>query len=317
MHEQRDIRYIPMDIRQLRYFNTVAHLENISKAADFLHISQSALSKQIQHLEHELGTPLFDRRGKKIVLNKAGMRFYDSSELILREMQSARDDIDMLVSRKDYRIRIGTAGTPEKWPECLGQFARLHPETVFVLNSRIEYEEHIDINQYDALICPDEFRFERLNGYPLYEESYFFAVSRKNAHASDELFHLQMLKDQPLVFMQGESFYPEFPYRVCTATGMDPGTFFFSDSRQFHRQLIAADQAAGFVPRSESAGYACDPDIRLLKILDKRFNRFMKLCFLREKHLSELGLQFRNFVFQFFKLEHLDDPDVQKSQTSC
>lgn len=292
-----------MDIRQLRYFNTVAHLENISKAADYLHISQSALSKQIQHLENELGLPLFDRKGKKIILNKAGMRFYDSSEVILREMQSARDDIDMLVSRKDYRIRIGAAGMPENMPECLGRFAGMHPEAVFVLNSRIEYEEHIDINQFDALICPDEYRYERLNGYPLYEESYSFAVSKKSPHASDKLFRLQMLKNQPLVFMQGESFYPEFPYRVCTATGMEPGTLYFSDTREIHRRMIAADQAAGFVPHSESAGYACDPNIRLLQILDKRFNRSMKLCFLREKHLSELGLQFRDFVIRFFDLE--------------
>jgi len=291
-----------MDIRQLRYFNTVAHLENISKAADFLHISQSALSKQIQNLEKELGLPLFDRKGKKIILNKAGMRFYDSSELILREMQSARDDIDMLVSRKDYRIRIGAAGMPEKMPECLGQFADAHPETMFVLDNRIEFQEHIDINQYDALICPEEYRFERLSGYPLYEESYFFAVNRESALASEKIFHIRMLKDQPLVFMHGESLSSSFPYRVCTATGMEPGTLYFSDTREVHRRMIAAGQAAGFVPRSESSGYEQDPHIRLLQILDNRFTRPMKLCFLREKHLSELGLMFRDFVIRFFDL---------------
>lgn len=292
-----------MDIRQLRYFTTVAHLENISKAADYLHISQSALTKQIQRLEAELGVPLFDRNGKKILLNKAGMRFYDSSEQILREMQSARDDIDMLVSKKDHRIRIGSTGMPQKMLDCLGQFADEHPEALFLLSNRIEFEERIDINQYDALICPDEFRFEKLNGYPFYEETYYFAVSRKNALAAKKVFHFQYLKDLPLIFMQGEDLSPEYPYKVCTATGMEPGTLYFSDTREAHRRMIAADRAAGFVPASEAAGYRNDPDITLLPVLDDRFTRSMKICFLREKHLSELGLLFRTFVIHYFDLD--------------
>ena len=140
-----------MDIRQLRYFNTVVHLENISKAAEHLHISQSALTKQIQHLESEIGTPLFDRNGKKITLNKAGMRFYDSSEQILHELQSAKDDLEMLVSKKNSRIRIGSTGMPSKMLECTGDFALDHPEALFIFNNQIEFEDHIDINKYDAL----------------------------------------------------------------------------------------------------------------------------------------------------------------------
>lgn len=292
-----------MDIQQLRYFNTVAHLENISKAADYLHISQSALSKQIQRLEKEIGIPLFDRNGKKISLNKAGMRFYNSSELILREMQSARDDLDMLVSKKDHRIRIGSTGLPPEMLTCLGKFAEANPETFFILNNRIEFEEQTDINQYDALICPDEFRFEKLSGYPFYTENYYFAISKKNPNASGKVFNLQMLHQQPLVFMHGESLAPEYPYRVCSATGMTPGTLYFTDTRETHRQMIASGQASGFVPATESDGYAKTPDIQLLQILDKRFLRPMKICFLREKHLSELGLLFREFVIRYFELD--------------
>ena len=57
-----------MNISQLRYFTTVAQLENVSKAADLLYLSQSSLSKNIAKLEEELGMPLFDRNGKKITL---------------------------------------------------------------------------------------------------------------------------------------------------------------------------------------------------------------------------------------------------------
>ena len=61
-----------MELRQLEYFRTVARHGNISRAAEELFVSQPSISKSIQNLEKELGTPLFDRIGKQVVLNKAG-----------------------------------------------------------------------------------------------------------------------------------------------------------------------------------------------------------------------------------------------------
>ncbi len=292
-----------MDIQQLRFFNTVVHLENVSKAADHLHISQSALSKQIQRLENELGTPLFDRKGKKIVLNKAGMRFYASSEQILREIQSVKDDLDMLVSRKNSRIRIGSAAMPQEMLACIGSFADLHKETIFILNNRIDFEDNTDINQYDALICPEEFRFEKLNGYHLCDEYYYFATARGNELASEKVFSANILSGHPLVFLHGDDLSPEYPYRICSATGIESATLFFTDTRETHRRMIASGIASGFVPKTEASSYEDDPHIKLLRILDPRFTRPMKICFLRENHLSELGLQFRSHVISYFDLK--------------
>ena len=51
-----------MEIRVLKYFLAVAREENISRAAEILHITQPTLSRQISQLEKELGTRLFERR---------------------------------------------------------------------------------------------------------------------------------------------------------------------------------------------------------------------------------------------------------------
>lgn len=299
-----------MDIQQLRYFNTVVHLENISRAADSLHISQSALSKQIRSLENELGVPLFDRRGKKIVLNKAGMRFYRSSEQVLRELQAAGDDIQMLATRRNPRIRIGSTAMPEEMLGCISSFARLHPETMFVINSRIDFEEAIDINQYDALLCPDDFRFEHLSGYHIFDESYYFAVHKDSPLAQESVFSFPIIRNRPLVFLHGEDQSPEYPYRICATADFEPGTLYFTDTREYHKWMIAAGHASGFVPKAAAAGYTALPAIRLLPVLDSRFTRPVKICFLRENHLSELGLLFRQYVMQYFHLtdkgEHHD-----------
>ena len=60
-----------MELQQLFHFQRAALLNNMSRAARELHITQPALSKSIAGLEEELGMQLFDRHGKKIVLNEA------------------------------------------------------------------------------------------------------------------------------------------------------------------------------------------------------------------------------------------------------
>ena len=62
-----------MEIRVLRYFLVTAREQNITKAAELLHITQPTLSRQLAALEEELGTSLFIRGNKKITLTEKGI----------------------------------------------------------------------------------------------------------------------------------------------------------------------------------------------------------------------------------------------------
>ena len=62
-----------MELRVLRYYLTVAREENITRAAEVLHITQPTLSRQMAELEAELNTRLFERTNRKITLTEAGM----------------------------------------------------------------------------------------------------------------------------------------------------------------------------------------------------------------------------------------------------
>ena len=62
-----------MELRVLRYYLTVAREENITRAAEILHITQPTLSRQMAELEEELNTKLFERTNRKIFLTESGM----------------------------------------------------------------------------------------------------------------------------------------------------------------------------------------------------------------------------------------------------
>jgi LysR family transcriptional regulator, nitrogen assimilation regulatory protein len=84
-----------MDLRQFRYFVEVARRENFRKASDHLRVAQSALTRQIQHLESELGFLLFDRVKRGVRLTAAGQRLLERSQLILAEVDRLKESLQI------------------------------------------------------------------------------------------------------------------------------------------------------------------------------------------------------------------------------
>jgi DNA-binding transcriptional LysR family regulator len=81
-----------MSLQQLEYFVAVAEEEHVTRAAERLCISQPPLSRQIQALEDELGQPLFERRGRGIVLTEFGRYFATRAAAILAHVESVIAD---------------------------------------------------------------------------------------------------------------------------------------------------------------------------------------------------------------------------------
>lgn len=81
-----------MDLRVLEYFLTVADEENISHAAELLHVSQPTISRQLMELEEELDRKLFVRTNKKVILTEEGVLFRETAEDILKLYNRARAD---------------------------------------------------------------------------------------------------------------------------------------------------------------------------------------------------------------------------------
>ena len=290
-----------MTITQLRYFAAVAQLENVSKAAEMLHLSQSSLSKNIAKLEAELGTLLFHRSGKKLVLNAPGARFLECSNLILRELEFAMDDMNQLATGADSKIRIGSAGASRRLMACIAAYSREHPGTEFHLRSNIEALEHLDINDFDALIYPAGIKYEKFTGYPLYEERYCLAAAAGHPLAEIPCVLPRKLDGQDFVFLRAGRAYIEYPFRACAALAVRFGSQCYVDNRELHRQMIASGLAVGFVPLEETDFYQ-DGAIRLIPIADRRFSRDMMICFRREKHLSPMAKGFRDFAISYFGL---------------
>ncbi|WP_040363224.1 LysR family transcriptional regulator [Congregibacter litoralis] len=100
-----------LNFKHLKYFWTVAHEGSLARASEVLHISTPALSVQIQKLEEQLGHPLFDRKGRQLVLNEAGRVALDYADTIFTAGADLVGSMRGIDSRASKVIRIGAMAT--------------------------------------------------------------------------------------------------------------------------------------------------------------------------------------------------------------
>ena len=98
-----------MEIRILKYFLVVSREENITVAANYLHITQPTLSRQIKELEDELGFPLLIRKSHNVVLTEEGMLFRKRAEEIVSMVDKTEDEFKAMKDNISGDIFIGTA----------------------------------------------------------------------------------------------------------------------------------------------------------------------------------------------------------------
>jgi len=302
-----------MNIQYMRYFMTIAKLENVSKAAELLHLSQSSLSKNIAALEKELGTRVFDRKGKKLVLNEVGLRFLESCQVILDETDSVMRDLELMTTGHSNRIRISTAGVGGNLFDCMAGFLKDHPETEYEIDCSADSDDPPDINDYDMIIYPDDPKYARFKGYDFYDERYFLAVNCENELARRASAPTKYMDGERYVFLRHDSGRVEYPFKVCNALAIQMESCNFVSNRELHRQMISTGIAVGFVPEELAEMYRQNGVIRLLPLMDQRFTRAVKVCFKREKHLADLALLFKNYMIRYFSLEDAGEVTEEES----
>jgi DNA-binding transcriptional LysR family regulator len=119
-----------VELRHLRYFVAVAEMENVSRAALKLHVSQPALSRQICDLEDEIGFCLLERTAKSVRLTDAGRAFLNDARTLLQQADEAVKKARAIASAEPTELKVGysPAATARILPPILRAYQRVMPK---------------------------------------------------------------------------------------------------------------------------------------------------------------------------------------------
>ena len=135
-----------MDNQNLKAFITVANSGSFSESAEQLHLTQSAISKRIAQLEHQIGKKLFDRIARQVTLTEAGTELLPRALRILQEYENALQAINDLSGEASGTLRLAISHHLglHRLPPVLKQFAQQYPKVTLdieFMDSEKAYEQ--------------------------------------------------------------------------------------------------------------------------------------------------------------------------------
>lgn len=158
---------ISMEIRHLRYFLAVAREENMTRAAEILHVSQPTLSKTLKILEDELGKKLFTRRSFSIELTEEGMLLRDRAEDLVEMADKIEQEFLSLddITGGDLYLGLAESYQIRYLARELGRLKAVYPSMNYHITSgdTEQVTEKLDKGLLDfAVICepPDEHKYD-------------------------------------------------------------------------------------------------------------------------------------------------------------
>lgn len=173
-----------MDFRQLQYLTAIAEYQSITKAAEALYISQSAMSHYVQKAEAELGVLLFDRSTTPITLTYAGQKYMESARKILLENDRLMKEFRDITHHMTGKLRIGTSRDRASYmmPRLIPEFASMYPgiEIDVFTESGQQLREALKIGRIDLLLLPENPKesMQGLDAQTIYSEELILAAKK-------------------------------------------------------------------------------------------------------------------------------------------
>jgi LysR family hydrogen peroxide-inducible transcriptional activator len=246
-----------MTLRDLEYLVALAETRHFGRAALRCHVSQPTLSAQLRKLEASLGTPLIERRPRRVVLTAAGEAVVDRARRMLRDA----DDIRSLArARHDPLsgpLKVGLIPTlgPYLLPRVAPRIAKALPRLQLVLH---EYQtaplvDRTVEGELDLAILALPADTKGLATRSLFAEAFLVAMAGTHRLASKKRVKASDLAGEKLLLLEEGHCLRDQALEVCEQAGTEEQAF-RATSLETLRQMVASAQGITLLPRLATEG---------------------------------------------------------------
>ncbi len=286
-----------MDLNYLMYFKRVAELQNITKAAEQLSITQPALSRVIHNLEDEIGYKLFDRCGKNIVLNTKGELFLSFTNETLNALEVMKSEMKDIETKEKGCINLSMRTSLCLLPVIIKEFHEIRPDITLNIARNLGGEQEADA---DVVIDTSLEEGSGENYTTLVEEESRLLISRQLLAEYPENVTLKDFSKETFFVLRG-SIQKNITEMACRNAGFTPkiSTDFIS-SVTIH-SFLETGLGVAIVPE-KLWNYTTHPGLVMLDIPITACKKYM---IMKCNNLTNQNiLAFKDFCIDFFnKLE--------------
>jgi len=192
-----------IEVRHLQMVRAIAAAGSVTHAAAALHLTQSAVSHQLRGIETQLGTPLFLRLGKRMVISAAGERLLAAAERVLAEITSAEEDVRRQRDGSSGLLRVcAQCNTGYHWlPPLISVFRGRHPavEVALVLECTADPLRALLEGRLDVAIVTESVRNPHVRVRPLFKDEHAAIVAPDHRFAGRPFLTAEDLVEERLL----------------------------------------------------------------------------------------------------------------------
>jgi DNA-binding transcriptional LysR family regulator len=291
-----------MELLQLKYFQTVARLEHMTKAAKELHVAQPSLSKTIARLEQDIGVPLFDRHKQKIRLNPYGQLFLKQVDAALELLEEGKRQVVDQAGLEHGRVFLATTNHRCD-AQLIGSFLSAHPEVNLRLTHATSQDEKMKLlheGELDFCITslPIEATETEIEYIDFLTEEIFLAVPPTHHLTAKQSIYLTEVADETFISLPKNSSLRELTTQFCIAAGFEPKIGCEVDTLPVVSDFVKMGMGIAFV--SDNAKKR-DPSLTLISIKEPICRRTFQLAWKKNHYLSKAAHTFREYLIDFYK----------------
>jgi LysR family transcriptional regulator for metE and metH len=295
---------VNLEIRHLKLLAAVADEESVTAAGRRLHLTQSALSHQLRDAEERLGTALFLRMGRRMVLTPAGRQLLTCARRVLKDLKDAETEVLGMNGETRGCVRLSTeCYTCYHWlPPLLARFHARFPKVEVNIDMAATPNPVAELlaGNLDVAVVSCVAENKSLQASPIYEDELVFIMAPQHPLAARRRIRPQDLAGQTLLIYppRSESTLLE---KVLAPAGIEPGRVMEIPLTEAIVEMVAANAGIAFLAR-----WAVSPHLESNRIIARSLGH---PGFRRQWYAVTLRTQLMpNYLAEFLNLLTLDGP---------
>ncbi|HEY8661487.1 MAG TPA: LysR family transcriptional regulator [Hanamia sp.] len=299
-----------MEIRYLRLIKAIVEEGSITRAMDVLHLSQSALSYQLKEAELQVGTLVFYRRNKKLILTPVGKKLYAMANKVLKELDIAESEIKKMMIGENGVIRISTeCYTSYHWlPAVLKKFSNEFPnvEIEIVFEATHRPIEKLIEGELDVAITSNPEHIDQVEFIQLFSDEMLAVVSNQHPWANRAYVDAEDFQDVSLIIHSLPLDTVSIFRTQLMPKGIDPKKLIVLPLTEASIELVKANMGVIVLANWALIPYLND-EIKAIKINKEGFFRQQYIARIRDRKYPVFYDYFIKFLREEIKLNTNSD----------